>query len=221
MWDAEKDDDAAFDRRLDGVLREVGSRGKQLLLSEAVPPPSLEPTPAPAPASAPTLKAQAPPPTTRASVVPAPAPAPAPIVAPAQAFLPASESARHDFSPTIMQQQQQRPSAAAADESPSTLQVAPPAAAAAAAAAAAGGGTNLVELSALLEIMREQADHAEAKLDALRKAEDAKSERQRQEIEQLRAEIAARPPLAIDTIDEQQLAVLQTRLAARGEATEG
>eukprot|EP01046_Picozoa_sp_COSAG06_P026232 COSAG06_NODE_2248_length_7242_cov_2.199356_4_plen_143_part_00 len=69
-----------------------------------------------------------------------------------------------------------------------------------------------MELSALLEIMREQADHAEAKMDALRKAQDAKLERQRQEIEQLRAEIAARPPLAIDMIDEQQLAVLQTRL---------
>ena len=28
MWDAEKDDDAAFERRLDNVVREIGERGK-------------------------------------------------------------------------------------------------------------------------------------------------------------------------------------------------
>jgi hypothetical protein len=35
FWDADQDDDAAFDRRLGAVLREVGDRGK-LVLSEAV-----------------------------------------------------------------------------------------------------------------------------------------------------------------------------------------
>ena len=35
MWDAEKDDDAAFERRVDAVMREVGDRGK-LVFSEAV-----------------------------------------------------------------------------------------------------------------------------------------------------------------------------------------
>eukprot|EP01046_Picozoa_sp_COSAG06_P119432 COSAG06_NODE_66698_length_253_cov_2.000000_1_plen_49_part_01 len=39
MWDAEKDDDAAFERRLDTVVREIGERGK-LLAPEAVPPPT-------------------------------------------------------------------------------------------------------------------------------------------------------------------------------------
>jgi hypothetical protein len=34
FWDADQDDDAAFDRRLGAVLREVGDRGK-LVLSEA------------------------------------------------------------------------------------------------------------------------------------------------------------------------------------------
>eukprot|EP01046_Picozoa_sp_COSAG06_P007140 COSAG06_NODE_344_length_17074_cov_116.626510_19_plen_166_part_00 len=46
LWDAETDDDTAFDRRLDSVVREIGDRGK-LMMAEAVPP---EPTPAPAPA---------------------------------------------------------------------------------------------------------------------------------------------------------------------------
>ena len=37
MWDAENDDDAAFERRLDAVVREVGERGK-LIVAESVPP---------------------------------------------------------------------------------------------------------------------------------------------------------------------------------------
>ena len=46
FWDADEDSDAAFGRRLDPVVREVGTRGK-LMLSEAVPPPFHEPAPAP------------------------------------------------------------------------------------------------------------------------------------------------------------------------------
>ena len=63
MWDAEKDDDAAFERRLDNVVREIGERGKALL-PEAVTP-FREQTPVPVPAPA-----------------PSPAPAPAPVSAP-------------------------------------------------------------------------------------------------------------------------------------------
>ena len=37
FWDADKDDDASFDRRVDQVLREVGERGKPTV-SESVPP---------------------------------------------------------------------------------------------------------------------------------------------------------------------------------------
>ena len=48
FWDADQDNDTAFERRLDAVVREIGDRGK-LRMSEAVPP---EPTPAPAPADA-------------------------------------------------------------------------------------------------------------------------------------------------------------------------
>jgi hypothetical protein len=46
MWDAERDDDAAFETRLDKVVREIGERGK-LMLPEAVP---FQLTPAPTPA---------------------------------------------------------------------------------------------------------------------------------------------------------------------------
>ena len=50
MWDAENDDDAAFERRMASVVREVGERGK-LIVAESVPPARWErsPTPAPAP----------------------------------------------------------------------------------------------------------------------------------------------------------------------------
>ena len=37
MWDAENDDEAAFERRLDAVVREIGERGK-LIVAESVPP---------------------------------------------------------------------------------------------------------------------------------------------------------------------------------------
>eukprot|EP01043_Picozoa_sp_COSAG02_P003991 COSAG02_NODE_101_length_36804_cov_125.342951_4_plen_288_part_00 len=37
MWDAEKDDNAAFNVRLDAVLREIGERGR-LMVADAVPP---------------------------------------------------------------------------------------------------------------------------------------------------------------------------------------
>ena len=37
FWDAEKDDNAAFERRVDQVLREVGERGRPIV-AESVPP---------------------------------------------------------------------------------------------------------------------------------------------------------------------------------------
>ena len=49
MWDAAEVDDAAFERRLDGVVREIGERGKLLVASESGQE-ITEPTPAPAPA---------------------------------------------------------------------------------------------------------------------------------------------------------------------------
>ena len=77
MWDAENDDDAAFERRMASVVREVGERGK-LIVAESVPP-VRAPTPSPAPEPARALP-------------PAPAPAPTPAVAAAPA--PAAMSSR-------------------------------------------------------------------------------------------------------------------------------
>ena len=56
MWDAEKDDDAAFEKRLDNVVREIGDRGRLMVAyhEAAAPLEPFEPTPAPAPAPAPT-----------------------------------------------------------------------------------------------------------------------------------------------------------------------
>jgi hypothetical protein len=66
MWDAEKDDDASLDRRLDSIIREIGERGKAMVAE----PPGLL-------GSSATVHAHA--------AAPAPAPAPAPAFAPAPA----------------------------------------------------------------------------------------------------------------------------------------
>ena len=77
MWDAETDDDAAFEKRMDGLCREIGTRAQQAL-PEAVPP---EAVPATTPMRA------APPAATASSAKPAVAPAPilAPVPAPSPA----------------------------------------------------------------------------------------------------------------------------------------
>jgi hypothetical protein len=84
MWDADQDDDAAFERRLGSVLREMADRGK-LMVAEAVPPERIAPAPAPAPAPAAAAPVSAP------ALIPAPAPAPAMVRAPDQT----------SFSPTL------------------------------------------------------------------------------------------------------------------------
>ena len=74
FYDAENEDQAVFDTRIDQVVREIGDRGKPskrtaAAVSEGVPP--LVPAPAPAPAP----RAQ---PSPRPARAPAPAPEPAP-----------------------------------------------------------------------------------------------------------------------------------------------
>ena len=87
MWDAENDDDAAFERRMASVVREVGERGK-LIVAESVPPvrtgegapapaPALESGPAPEPAPEPTpTRPPAPAPAMSSTTGPATAPSP-------------------------------------------------------------------------------------------------------------------------------------------------
>ena len=90
MWDAEKDDDASFERRLDNVVREIGDRGK-VQVSEAVPPASaVSRTPAP-------VLAPAPAPEPALTTTPAPAPAPtAAATAP-----PTTQVPQPSFSPSL------------------------------------------------------------------------------------------------------------------------
>ncbi len=82
MWDAQKDDDATFERRVSGVVREIGERGK-VLVPESLPPSQAsevvtsEPAPARAPAPA-LLPAQP----AVCATAPTPAPGPAPASAP-------------------------------------------------------------------------------------------------------------------------------------------
>ena len=89
FWDADEDDDAAFERRIDVVIREVGDRGK-LRIPEATPP---EPTPAPAPASS-------------RGPAPAPAPASAPVPqTPQPSALHFTPSVQPSPAPMVMQQE--------------------------------------------------------------------------------------------------------------------
>ena len=101
---------------------------------------------------------------------PAPAPAPARASALAPAPVPAPTTPRSDFTPSM--QQSPVPSAA---------------------------GVSLAELSGLLEMIQQQADRT-----------DAKMEQQRQEMQQQLRD--AKPQSASDAISEEQLDALQARL---------
>ena len=102
FYDAENEDQAVFDTRIDQVVREIGDRGKPskrtaAAVSEGVPP--LVPAPAPAPAP----RAQ---PSPRPARAPAPAPEPAPEPAPSPptprtALAPSARSADRSFSPSM------------------------------------------------------------------------------------------------------------------------
>jgi hypothetical protein len=67
------------------------------------------------------------------------------------------------------------------------------------------------ELEGKLERQREDSD---GKLEQQRQESEAKVEQQRQMIESLQAQLAARPQPAMDVVDEEQLAALQSRLQA-------
>ncbi len=121
MWyaffDAEKDDHAAFEHRLEGVVREIGERGK-LMVPESTPPLRSPPT-APAAAPLPTRTTAATPTPTRAPVTsqsklspglfeaapsPVPAPAPVPLSAVATPQLaPSAVAVKRNFATQVSQ----------------------------------------------------------------------------------------------------------------------
>jgi flagellar biosynthesis protein FlhF len=205
MWDAEKDNDIAFEQRVDSLCREIGDRGKPVL-PESVPPVTAMTSPAPAPAPVP-IPAQAPAPTLAAalargkpvlpeSVLPVtamtrPAPAPAPVPIPAQAPAPtlAPTAATSRTSRTLSASLQPSPSSSTAVIQQSESRIG-----------------DSVEMASATNLLREQREEILA---------------QRREIDRLREEIvaahiaeAARPKLAVEVVSEQQLASLQSRVEA-------
>jgi chromosome segregation ATPase len=62
--------------------------------------------------------------------------------------------------------------------------------------------------------LERQREDSEGKLEQQRQEAEAKVEQQRQMIESLQAQLAARPQPAMDVVDEEQLAALQSRLQA-------
>ena len=174
MWDAETDDDNAFEDRVDKVVREIGDRGKLLLPEAVTPMPSAAPSVGPSPGP---LATEA-----RAATK-APAPAPALPRAPAQVPPPAAASPA-----TPARQQQSTMQSPMSGDMRLT----------ASGSGTTGGGTSLMEVSAfmseqlqvpmaLLDAQRQQNETQreayEAKLEAQREAYEAKLEAQSQQIE--------------------------------------
>lgn len=109
MWDAEKDDDAAFQRRLDSIVREIGDRGK-LMVPEAVTP-FRDPDPAPASTAFEPAVIQAP--------VPAPAPASAPPMVPTPAPAPLAATVPRSTTPGLSTAPQTPPPMTSLNTTPS------------------------------------------------------------------------------------------------------
>ena len=178
MWDAENDDDAAFERRLDSVVREIGDRGKALL-PEAVTP-SRQPTPAPAPALA-SATAPTPAPTTARTPDPAPTPAPTTSMAPTTSAH--VRSLPHALATATVKSPQTTRSSTTC--SPSGQPELPPAPFMTQTLAPSGGSVETIvaclgeQQDKLIALLREERATAER----LVREERATAERQRQEME--------------------------------------
>lgn len=198
MWDADKDDDAAFERRMDAVVREIGDRGRVLTtVPERVPPklprqaavpaapgpvPNLTSSPTMAPAPTPQLAATVPTPAApRAATVPTPPR----VAAPAQTFTPSMNQMVSSETPH---------------------------------GGGAGTSGSLAELTSFMKEQQKMQLEREEKLREERDHLETKLEQQRHEIEQLRARVAALPQPAVEVIDEDQITALQSRLQSLHEA---
>jgi len=192
MWDVEKDDDAAFESKVDGIVREIGERGK-LQMHEAVPP---EPTPAPAPALAPAVAAAA---ASAAAAAPAPAPAP-------QSYTPSVQSTMIAGSGS--------PVAALDSASSSVAQHGAVVPSQAAAMGTIPGGAGVISLESMAALLEKQQDRMEERMEKHNEKMEAKLAAQREEA---RAELEMRlreamPPPASEAISDEQLEALQERL---------
>jgi hypothetical protein len=199
MWDAEKDDDASFQRRLDSVVREIGDRGK-VQVSEAVPPAaaaavaaaSRAPAPAPAPAASP--KAASP------AAILAPAPTLAPTLSsidPDGALAPTRDPS---YTSSLPQHEMSRP---------------PP-------ATAAGRGSEALagSLEAMAALLERQHDVIEARMEKQREQTKAERAEMEAKLESKLAEqkVLMETHIAMSCVSEGQLELLQTRLDALHQA---
>lgn len=179
FWDAESDDDSAFERRLDGLVREIGDRGKLIsVMPEAVPPgaasmptharaPSVAPAPAPVPAAAPPVAA---------ALAPAPGSTQAPAAPRAQTQTPtpppsltsASTALAAQITPSIALSSP-LPSASLAEQQERRRELSP---------GDVGSGPH-GSFAEMIAFMREEREHMEQKLEK----QQAEMERQRQSAE--------------------------------------
>ena len=181
MWDADQDDDAAFESRLANIVREIGDRGKLMVPQSVLP---LEPTPAPAPAPAPAsastpIPMMVPAPAPAAHVLPARTVAPAPAPAPTVATPPLDPSRLMLERDSLMQQVQQLSSQlAGVDTSSSGV---PP-------QSTAPSGQQQLSESFYLE--RERAERQAERQQGERQAERERAERMERAAERERVERA-------------------------------
>ena len=198
FWDADQDDDDAFEKRLDAVCKEIGDRGKPKL-PEAVPPPAQAPARVPA-------------------SVPAPAPAVSrtPVSAPPAAAAPALAAAAAAAAPSVDQalatpQRTFSPSVQMPHTCTSTSLLAHQ-------PAHSGGGLSGTGLEDLTSLLREERSHmkeerelVEAKMERV----EAKLEQQRQGAEQQSQENARLREQALATAAvDSKVAALQLRVEA-------
>lgn len=186
----EKDDDAALDRQVEAMSRELGDRGKAgtQQVSESIPPHAQEP--ALEPASAPT------PPHTQ-KPTPALAPASAAASAPAsQLAAKGSAAVTTGAAATAPQTTQQPPSCPKPAKGDG------------------GGGEPRGSFVDIIAFMREEREH----MRQIMLESEKQRQRQQQEYEKIIEQLKERPKPAAEVIDERQLAALQTRLQSLHEA---
>ena len=198
FWDADQDDDDAFEKRLDAVCKEIGDRGKPKL-PEAVPPPAQAPArvPASVPAPAPAVS--------RTPVSAPPAAAAPALAAAAAAAAPSVDQAlatpQRTFSPSVQMPHTCTSTSLLAHQSPHF-----------------GGGLSGTGLEDLTSLMREERSHmkeerelVEAKMERV----EAKLEQQRQGAEQQSQENARLREQALATAAvDSKVAALQLRVEA-------
>lgn len=211
MWDAEKDDDTSFERRVDNVARELGERGK-LMVAELVPPlrePNPAPTPPPGSVPSPSPVSTSPP----ASRAQAPTAAPSPSLSPTSRLTTprTSQPDSAPIMPRVSPSMEQRPVAVHQSNSSSLV--------------ASTTSASLIEASAFImeqlktQLAEQRAHDKVQHLEVVRllegqlEAHRQELEKQRREVEAQRKELEAKLSPAC-VITQEQLAALQSRLQA-------